>query len=421
MTTINTTVDQRVTKLKWDGTSYLYGLLTTRNTTGADRTPADKLAGIWPDHPYSGTRSTQFWGDYGIKIVSFGVTTVGREGKSPGTYMTVPRAWDANDEIKLLGRLADKYRNGAQWNAGIFIGELGKTVDTVAFRARQIGRALIAVKRLDLLTALKVLGSTPQQFTAATAIPTRKELRVLGRKSLVPMTSRQGKLVEKKSYTNWFELWLELRYAWRPLLKDVFDLSESIQQLDVPRKRVVRASFHIKKVLANPILGAFNASGEGRYTKRIKAIISEKPFSFPEYLGLTNPESIAWELVPFSFVADWFIPIGNYLETRHVLSEMPLDGTYVRTTCDWYRSQLTGMWPSYRPDSSPPNELYYYDPISWSRSMTIARTLHSSLPVPLPVFRNPAGNSPRSRALDALALITQVVKGGALPGISFKR
>jgi hypothetical protein len=29
-------------------------------------------------------------------------------------------------------------------------------------------------------------------------------------------------------------------------------------------------------------------------------------------LGLTNPLNVAWELVPFSFVVDWFIPIGDF-------------------------------------------------------------------------------------------------------------
>lgn len=30
-------------------------------------------------------------------------------------------------------------------------------------------------------------------------------------------------------------------------------------------------------------------------------------------LGFTNPINVNWELVPFSFVLDWFLPIGNYL------------------------------------------------------------------------------------------------------------
>jgi hypothetical protein len=30
-------------------------------------------------------------------------------------------------------------------------------------------------------------------------------------------------------------------------------------------------------------------------------------------IGVTNPLSLAWELVPYSFVIDWFIPVGDYL------------------------------------------------------------------------------------------------------------
>lgn len=31
--------------------------------------------------------------------------------------------------------------------------------------------------------------------------------------------------------------------------------------------------------------------------------------------GLINPLSVAWELVPFSFVVDWFLPIGTYINS----------------------------------------------------------------------------------------------------------
>lgn len=30
-------------------------------------------------------------------------------------------------------------------------------------------------------------------------------------------------------------------------------------------------------------------------------------------MGLTNPLEVTWELLPFSFVADWFLPIGDYV------------------------------------------------------------------------------------------------------------
>lgn len=32
-------------------------------------------------------------------------------------------------------------------------------------------------------------------------------------------------------------------------------------------------------------------------------------------LGLTNPAMVAWDLVPFSFVVDWFLPVGKFLNS----------------------------------------------------------------------------------------------------------
>jgi hypothetical protein len=32
-----------------------------------------------------------------------------------------------------------------------------------------------------------------------------------------------------------------------------------------------------------------------------------------QQMGLTNPLEVAWELIPFSFVADWFISVGDWL------------------------------------------------------------------------------------------------------------
>jgi hypothetical protein len=31
--------------------------------------------------------------------------------------------------------------------------------------------------------------------------------------------------------------------------------------------------------------------------------------------GFTNPVNLAWEILPYSFVIDWLLPIGPYLET----------------------------------------------------------------------------------------------------------
>jgi len=40
--------------------------------------------------------------------------------------------------------------------------------------------------------------------------------------------------------------------------------------------------------------------------------------------GLDNPLAIAWEVVPFSFVVDWFLPINRYLKNISALNGLEL-------------------------------------------------------------------------------------------------
>jgi hypothetical protein len=385
MTVINQTIDDRVTKFDSVGNTYPYGFIRGRNTSGGDRTPADKAAGVWPDHAYSGTRFDRFYGEVKSHIINSSGNTIfpGYIRGIPGTGINVTqvKTWDANDEIKLIGKVAEKIR-GSDWNAGIFTAELGKTVDMVAFRTRQLTSFMIALKKRDLNKAFKII--KVKQRKGETTVPS-------GRSS---------------SNTDIQSLWLEARYGWRPLLKDIYDLSGAIQNLDVPRERSFKVSHFIGKSISSNSYPQYKVSGEGRYLKAIKATIKEKPFSLPEYLGLNDPEVIAWELVPFSFVADWFIPIGSWIETRAKLSGS--DGNYVRTTYDWHRGRVDGVSgpiPIGGGNFEVVDEILGYD-----RSMNIQRTLTNSLDVPLPTWQDPNFDK-KTRLADAIALLVSVFKG----------
>lgn len=387
MTIVNYVKDHRVSRPKIDGGTYIWGLYETRNTSGGDRTAADKAAGRFPPHPYSGTRTFSLFGDYHVTWTEWGVTHTGRDAMPGGTGIAVyqERIWDSNDELVLLGRLADKIR-GHNWHAGVFVGELGKTVDMLAARVKQLARAALAVKRGQIKEAFKLLQVLPQY----------------------------GHSVEYRTWSQsrtmtWYGFWLEMRYGWRPLINDIYELSEAIRTLDVPRKAVFRCSHSIGKSIASNAPSLFEAKGTGKYSKQIIATYEEKPFSLPEHLGLDNPWSLAWELLPFSFVVDWLTPIGNYIQTRHTLQRA--GGSFVRTTFDWHRGRIVGMAPGYTPDITPPLTSEISDPSGWSHSYTIDRTVVSVLAVPLPVFRNPLGHSPATRLTDAIALLTAVFGG----------
>jgi hypothetical protein len=45
-------------------------------------------------------------------------------------------------------------------------------------------------------------------------------------------------------------------------------------------------------------------------------------------LGLNSPVSLAWELIPYSFVVDWFLPIGQALEDLSKFEGLVFDSGY---------------------------------------------------------------------------------------------
>lgn len=383
---------------------YYQGKIRHRDTSGTDRNAADKAAGRYPDHPYSGSGFTKTAGFYqhttedsNTHVLKRRYYVGGMHLDSYDSLMIPPGAWDSNDELVVLGRLAGKIRQH-DWNAGIFIGELGKTVDTVADRARQFARALLAAKQGRFYDVAHILAAKPDRKSLRAA-EQRRKVKIYGASD----TARFGR-------NNWYSSWLEMRYAWRPVIKDIYDLSEAIRTMDVPREQVIRASYKKKRpfIKSTPLKWTFVVTGEAATRCSYKATLVEQLVTFPDHLGLNNPESVIWELVPYSFVADWFIPIGSYLATRNTLAK--IDGTYVRTLFGYSRSSLDSV---YYWSDDPGNNLSIKTGKSVLKidRMNIARTVNNSLTIPLPTFRNPIGANPGTRLLDAVALISARVKG----------
>lgn len=119
--------------------------------------------------------------------------------------------------------------------------------------------------------------------------------------------------------------WLELQYGWIPLLSDVYGSAELIAQKAARerKERVTKShSVMLRKAEQYP-----DPSGSGLYsitlTQRTEYTVkytvyyatpSDELHTLSQ-VGITNPALIAWELMPWSFVVDWFLPIGNFIST----------------------------------------------------------------------------------------------------------
>jgi len=142
------------------------------------------------------------------------------------------------------------------------------------------------------------------------------------------ISSRILDLTSSLSPNKWASAWLEGRYGWRTLSYDMQSMAKAIEELDKrsqfykatshtsDNQHVVETSSwtHLDSTLENTLDINVEVSYRGLCVGKLK------PPSFGGDLITTG-----WELVPFSFVIDWFFDIGLRLQA---LSSATLTGDY---------------------------------------------------------------------------------------------
>lgn len=134
-------------------------------------------------------------------------------------------------------------------------------------------------------------------------------------------------------FPKWFaNAWLELQFGWKPLLADIHSLSVDVtDKLNGDYFPTVSIKGHSGFVKANysTLFNNHNVrinEGFGAVSSSVTALfrIEDSNLELLQAFGLLNPLSVAWEVVPFSFVIDWFAPIGNYLDNLGALAGLEL-------------------------------------------------------------------------------------------------
>jgi len=112
------------------------------------------------------------------------------------------------------------------------------------------------------------------------------------------------------------ENWLEIQYGWKPLLKDIYDLDNTVRhRLSRPNQIRVSAYEHEDWAFSfgrNEY--AYDVTAKERSKTTFLATLTNEFAAELQSFGVINPLGMAWEAVPFSFVVDWFVPISNTFE-----------------------------------------------------------------------------------------------------------
>lgn len=235
---------------------------------------------------------------------------------------------DADTTNKCYERLVSKCHDSAQ--AAVNLAERKQAIDMIVTRTKQIHDAFRALRKGDPFKFFKTC-------TAATG--KLRPRKVNGKK--VPRWSKP------KNASN---LWLEYHFGWEPMVGDIYNSMKILTKDHLYDKRVTASAQKLTKLDTGGEIGQWKVTGSIMYTTRMCARISvTNPNAFlANQVGVLNPFAVAWELVPFSFVVDWFASVGTVIGAMSDFVGLELIQPYTTkyssgSTIHEYRSAPNGL------------------------------------------------------------------------------
>jgi hypothetical protein len=236
-------------------------------------------------------------------------TPIGQElkGVQPGIESTLPEPTpfvpDTLTDVEMRRRGVNKAILNAKNDLSLLLSDYYQRVQAekmIANTVRRLAHAVKALRRGDLGGVARLLGQPS----------TRKRLT--------------GRTVSQQ--------WLEIQYGWKPLLSDVYDVFEALTPIQGLIRSIGRSHCDI------PLSGVqedptFTSTNEIHISKKSKTTLY---FTFPgdgallqaAQGGLFAPLEVAWDLLPWSFLIDWFLPIGDYFQALNASVSLDfLDGS----------------------------------------------------------------------------------------------
>lgn len=286
---------------------------------------------------------------------------------------SLPQAWDSNDENKLLDKAWSKIK-GNSFDGGTFLGEGKQALQFIGDTAHSIAKCAHHIRSGDLRNAARALGHNWRGDVFSYSVRGRRFRTPGMKKNILPNSA--------KFFSS---AWLQLQYAWKPLLADVHDGAEAVASMvNKPTRTTIRLS-HFRENSGNNIPGqSINAlmNARARTTVWWKISFEKLPeISFPDRMGLSDPVNVLWELVPYSFVVDWFLPIGAYLEAHATSAHL----RQLKAVKIVESRKITERWTSWKlnPDRAwvwSPNPGPSVDSPPFYKRTAFSRTILNSFP-----------------------------------------
>lgn len=317
--------------------------------------------------PYSSPLPYTYVYEYGKGVDAYGTGYWGK-GYATGNngFGSNPMAQAVNTA---LSRLRDKLGDSAQ--LAVAVAEYRSAFDMIADRAISLRRAYRSFRRLDFASATKHLVRN-------------------GRRPSAPGASTRARARAGDVSGAWLEYW----WGWAPLVDDVSTAVRVVSGGVTPPKAVLSARASASDEILEPYQ---HSSVQCKVLVQAKFAIADRNRILAAQLGLTNPLSLAWELIPFSWLVDWFSSVGTYLDSFDWWNGYQVTDAF--STKSWECSDKYGGWIDPRT-----NQPQYLCGLKYFQ-------IHRRLGLPEVTLKfAPPGRLSLSRAASAVSLLIQQLK-----------
>lgn len=286
---------------------------------------------------------------------------------------------------------------GEHGSLGTTLAEWEQSAQMIAKRSLQVVSVATKLRRFDFRGALRDLGVTAEErsplvFRVRDANGRKRTVR-FNRDHLPSVKARQ------KQFANNF---LEVNFGALPLYQDIYTACQVFSD-PLPDSQV-RASASNNDIYSSTYEDSWASKRSFENQVRVKCsvqfryAVSNPNLRLAEQLGLLNPVSLAWDLIPFSFVVGWFSNISSYL--GQLSDTAGLDLSHVNVS--------TGVFSfAYDTQVSKPGNPWGEPPGSYWTATSDARSFTRETSLPSVKLRFQASSPSIGKALSSISLVIQ--------------
>lgn len=233
---------------------------------------------------------------------------------------------------------------GESASLAVSLAERRQAVDMIVKRSLQILDFARAIRKGRFGEAASILGvaMTPGVTEAKRNLERRNRMKRKFKWGDLPSPKRppKGKRPNPSKAKSFADNYLEFHFGWSPLVADIYAAAQVLTD-GIPPPTVKGRGTRDETVRKNGTYGF----DEWTVTVKCQLIadvkISDENLNLLDRLGLVNPATVLWDLVPFSFVVDWFANLGQCLTSWLPPTGVVLDNGAVTYCETWtYRQDI---------------------------------------------------------------------------------